>query len=256
MPVQVQWMWSRGGQLSTKMTRKLAGNNPLNWSQRQSVVATIAELQTLAILHPDECSKSVILQVKGYQQEDETLKFGIVAEALWYLESLGEPAKFGQVGTSRFGRLYRQVSEISRIVDCFYGKTVVITSHRGANLQNHAGSLCTDTEVGNGQSVKKWTAGWEHWTISEADNGKLRIKSHRGGYLHEDMFHRVNLSRCTGPSVPSTSRELWTICALDSPEQGSCNVVIKSCSGYNLQDDNGCVKLVETFYGLAAMDHP
>lgn len=102
---------------------------------------------------------------------------------------------------------------------CFYGKSLVITSHRNENLHDNEGIVKLHTN----------TFAWEQWTISDAGNGKVFIKSHRNENL-QDNNGNVKMHPNTG------AWERWTI-----SDAGNGTVSIKSHRNENLQDNNGVV---------------
>eukprot|EP00931_Biecheleriopsis_adriatica_P056108 TRINITY_DN33252_c0_g1_i1.p1 TRINITY_DN33252_c0_g1~~TRINITY_DN33252_c0_g1_i1.p1 ORF type:complete len:358 (-),score=39.83 TRINITY_DN33252_c0_g1_i1:140-1213(-) len=106
-----------------------------------------------------------------------------------------------------------------RIPHYFYGKTVLITSHRGRNLQDSNGDVKLHSNTGS----------WERWTISDAGNGQVTIKSHQNNLLW-DNGGNVELKNEVCP--------YWTIV-----EAGNGKVRIKSHTGKNLQDNHGNVRL-------------
>jgi hypothetical protein len=106
---------------------------------------------------------------------------------------------------------------------CFFGRKVLITSHRNQNLGDFNGKL----------SLRDKTSNRERWTISDAGDGKVFIKSHRNQYLQDNngklqFFHRRS----------ATAWRKWAI-----RDAGAGKVFIQSHRSQNLQDSKGALKL-------------
>jgi len=100
---------------------------------------------------------------------------------------------------------------------CIMGQNMLISSHRGEQLQDKHGTA----------RFSHNTDGWEQWDLSDAEEGKVFITSHRGAHLADHHGHIVM-------SWKKQGWEKWHL--LDA---GSGNVYITSHQKMYLQDNAG-----------------
>jgi len=118
-------------------------------------------------------------------------------------------------------RQKRESVEQHSVPICIFGQQLLITSHRGQQLEDRFGrvALHADKEA------------WQQWILSDAGSGTVFITSHRGQQL-EDRFGRVALH---------ADKDAWQQWILS--DAGSGTVFITSHRGQQLEDRLGTVGL-------------